>query len=117
MVCEKGERTTFKEKTKMFDRMECSKEFSVKSGIAGFSGGKFFGKESKGLPGSKGFLLEDSSHVGIRGISGQGEGSRRIRVFEGYGRDKGGFCNLEGKGHFRGPSEAALAFGGRGQRG
>ncbi len=34
-----------------------------------------FGKESKGLPGSKGLLLEDSSHMGLGGISGQGKGS------------------------------------------
>ena len=57
VVSEKGERTTFKEKTEMFDRKESCEEFSVKSGIAGFSGGKFFGEEGKGLPGPIGPLL------------------------------------------------------------
>jgi hypothetical protein len=36
VVCEKGERTTFEEKSEMFDGKEGGQEFSVKSGIAGF---------------------------------------------------------------------------------
>jgi hypothetical protein len=51
---------------------ECSKEFPVKGG---FCGGKFFGKESKGFPGSKEFFVVNNSHMGIGSISGQGEGS------------------------------------------
>ena len=65
VVCEKGERTTFEEKSEMFDRKESGQEFSVKSGIAGFCGGKFFGEKGKGLPRTICFLLEDSSHMGI----------------------------------------------------
>jgi len=69
VVSEKGERTTFKDKTEVFYGKESGKEFSVKSGIAGFCGGKFFGEKCKGLPRTTGFLLEDSPHVGIRCIS------------------------------------------------
>ncbi len=50
MACEKGERTTFEEKSEMFDGKESGQEFSVKSGIAGFCRRKFFGEKGKGLP-------------------------------------------------------------------
>jgi len=49
----------------MFDGKEGGQEFSVKSGIAGFCGGKFFGEKGKGLPRTICLLLEDSSHMGI----------------------------------------------------
>ena len=65
VVCEKGERTTFEEKSEMFDGKEGGQEFSVKSGIAGFCCRQFFGEKGKGLPRTICLLLEDSSHMGI----------------------------------------------------
>ena len=65
VVSEKGERTTFEEKSKMFDGKESGQKFSVKSGIAGFCGRKFVGEKGQRLPGAMKTLLQDSTNVGV----------------------------------------------------
>ena len=75
----------------MADRKEGSKEFSVKGGITGLSGGKFVGIESQRLPGGRGTLLQDSTNVGIRGISCQRKDSGGTRMMKGNSRGQKGF--------------------------
>jgi hypothetical protein len=77
VICEQGEQTAFKEKTEVADS---------KVGIAGFSRRKFVGEKGKGLPGTTGFLLQHGSHVGIRGICGEGKDSRGNGMMEGNSR-------------------------------
>jgi len=82
VVSEKGERTTFEEKSKMFDGKESGQKFSVKSGIAGFCGRKFVGEKGQRLPGTMKTLLQDSANVGVGGVCGKGEGGRGMWVVE-----------------------------------
>jgi hypothetical protein len=70
VIWEKNERTTFKEEMEMFGREESGQQFPIKSGVTSFWWRKFFGEERKRLPGAIDFLLENSSNVGIGGISG-----------------------------------------------
>ena len=48
VVCEKGKFTTLQKKTEVADRGVSCQEFSVKSGVFGFGGGKFFGEKCEG---------------------------------------------------------------------
>jgi hypothetical protein len=77
VVSEKGKRSAFKEKTEMTDGEIGSQKFTVKSGVTGLSRGKFVGKESQGLPGASSTLLEDCTHMRVRGVRCKGEGGRR----------------------------------------
>jgi hypothetical protein len=77
VVSEKGKRSAFKEKTEMTDGEIGSQKFTVKSGVTGLSRGKFVGKESQGLPGASSTLLEDCTHMRVRGVRSKGEGGRR----------------------------------------
>ena len=71
MVCEKGERASFKEKAEMAYGKESSEKFSIKSRVTGLGRGKFMGKESKGLPGTEMELLKDGTYVGVGSVRGK----------------------------------------------
>jgi hypothetical protein len=49
----------------MVNRKVCGKEFSIKSGIAGFCGGEFVGEKDQRTPGAPGIMLEDTSNMGV----------------------------------------------------
>jgi hypothetical protein len=77
VVSEKGKRSAFKEKTEMTDGEIGGQKFTIKSGVTGLSRGRFVGKESQGLPGASSMLLEDSTHMSVRGVCSKGVGGRR----------------------------------------
>jgi hypothetical protein len=93
VVSKKGERTTFKEKAEIFDRMASSEELSVEGGIMGFCG------RNQGIARIQEIFAGGELLTGIRSISGQGEGQLRSKTI----------LRLEGKGHFRSPSEETFA--------
>jgi hypothetical protein len=68
VVSEKGKRTAFEEKTEMAEGKVGSEEFTIKGGIAGFRRRKLMGEESTRLPAAPGFLLKNSTNVGVRSI-------------------------------------------------
>ena len=108
MIREKSERTALKKITVVEERGVNSLELTIRGGVALLSMSEFGREKGQRLPGSLDPLLENSTDVGIRGVSGEGDRSGGMRMNEKSGRGQGrldvlkscphGQCSGEGTG-------------------
>jgi hypothetical protein len=116
VISEKGEKSTFQEKTEVTDCEVGCQQFPVKGRVTGFSGRKLVGEKSERLPRTTCPLLQHSAHMGIRGVCGKGKDGRRIGMMEWNSRSQKGFCSLKGGIHGWGPLKRLLVGTGISER-
>jgi hypothetical protein len=116
VVSEKGENSAFQEKTEVTDCEVGCQQLPVKGRVTGFSGRKFVGEKSEGLPRTTCPLLQHSAHMGIRCVRGEGKDRRRIGMMEWNSRSQKGFCGLKGGIHGWGPLKRLLVGTGISER-
>ena len=85
-IGEKSERPALKEVMVVEERGVNSLELTIKGGVALLRRSEFGREKGQSLPGTLYPLLEDSTDVGLRGISGEGDMGSGMRVNEKSGR-------------------------------
>ena len=105
VVCEKDKITALQQETEVVDRRVSCQEFSVKGGVFGFGGGKFFGEKCQGAPGDPETLLKNSTHMRVGCNYSQGDSCFRFRVSKDRNRGEEKFGTVEGGVEDRGPLE------------
>ena len=96
VVGEEGEISTLQEETEITNRGVGCQKLSVEDGVLGFGRGKFLTEKGEGGPGATETLLKNSTHMRVRCINSQGDGSSRFRVSKDRNRGKEELGMLEG---------------------